>query len=106
MEEELIAVRGGILGTRKLSSAYADLILRRAMLIREGQATVNAYLAWSSLRHRPWRTDELAKAKLLFARGMKVPAIAKVIRRTKFSVYKKFKACGISSVAFACRLNP
>lgn len=92
MEKELITVHGGILGTRKLSSAYADLILRRALLIVEGQATINAYLAWSSLRHRPWRTDELAQAKQLFARGMKVPAIARIVRRSKSAVYKKLAA--------------
>ncbi len=91
MDEETI-VRPGILGTRKLSSVYADLILRRAMLIREGQATVNAYLAWSSLRHRPWRIDELARAKQLFAQGLKVPAIAKIVRRSKSAVYKKLAA--------------
>lgn len=92
MEEELFTVHGGILGTRKLSGAYADLILRRAMLIREGQATVNAYLAWSSLRHRPWRSDELARAKQLFARGVNVPTIAKIVRRSKSAVYKKLAA--------------
>lgn len=92
MNEETFTVHPGILGTRRLSGIYAELVLRRLGLLKEGQAIVNRYIAWGQLGHRPWRTDELAKAKQLLAEGIRVPAIAKALRRSKYSVYHKLRA--------------
>jgi hypothetical protein len=90
--EELITVHGGILGTRKLSSAYADLILRRLGCIKGGQAIEPRYVAWSQLVRRPWRPDEIKQAKKLKADGVRVPVIAAAIGRSKGAVYLKLRA--------------
>ncbi len=92
MNEELITVHGGILGTRKIAGAYADLVLRRLGLIVEGQSTVNRYIAWGQKGRRPWRADELQRMEKLLAEGVRIPVIAKALGRTKFSIYKKLAA--------------
>lgn len=95
IEETIITVHAGILGTRKLSEAYADLILRRIGLIKEGQAIINRYIAWGQLGHRPWRSDELKRAKKMLASGFRVPTIAKTLGRSKYSVYHKLRDCNV-----------
>lgn len=92
MDDELFTVHGGILGTRKLSGAYADLLLRKLGVIKEGQSIVNRYIAWGQLGHRPWRADEIARGRKLLADGVGCAAVAKILRRSKHAVRKKLAA--------------
>ena len=90
-DETIMTVHPGIHGTRTLSGTYASLVLRRLGYVKEGQSIINRYIAWGQLGHRPWRSDELTRARKLLAEGIKVPSIAKVLGRSKYSVYHKLR---------------
>jgi hypothetical protein len=53
-------------------------------------------MAQPFVRHRqPWKSDELAKLKILAGKGMGLKAIAKALTRSEESVQDRARADGI-----------